>query len=113
MSAPIQLSRRDDFQIFRGSLAGESACLGADPLSQADETGIYVCFGPRSGGGRVLIETAPSVGYAGEWALLADIAWIASGRAHYVGLTGAYLALRVRIAEEIVGDDVAAYATGN
>jgi hypothetical protein len=56
-----------------------------------------------------VIETAHERRYAGQWALLERVGWKAPGRVHYVGVPGAYLALRVRVGEPILGGKVSVY----
>ena len=113
MPNPIFMSNREDHLVFEGSTAGQSACVGQERLTQVDELGLYVCYSASAIGGRVVVETAPAIGYAGAWAVLADVPWVAGGQAHYIALTGVLLALRVRIVEDILHGSISAYAIGN
>lgn len=73
---------------------------------------FYVVFSDGSTGGSVVIETAHRQGYEGDWAPRALVRWVKGHRAHYVGVTGLHLALRVRVVDPIQHGTVSVFGAG-
>jgi len=107
MANPIALSPNDNYLLREGaSKVGDQITIGPERLTQGKEFGLYVTFGPKAKAGTVIVETAHSVGHAGEWAQLQRIDFVSPGKEHYVAITGSLLALRLRVADAVIGDTV-------
>lgn len=105
-------------KLSRTLLAAQSAqhatgVLKAGELSQVTELAFYVVFGKSTAGGMVVIETAHDPVYTGRWARVMTIPWEEPDRVHHVAVTAEHLALRVRIAEQILGGDVTVLVVGS
>lgn len=100
---------------FGGPSAGSAGNVGAGiyQASQCTEYGIYVEFDGTAAAGTVLVETASDVTYAGTWAVLATVNWAAASKSHYVALTNAVRALRVRISSAVTSGTVTVTAVAN
>lgn len=72
---------------------------------------VYLVFSSGVSGGTVVVETAHSRTYGGTWEQVQQVTATASS-VKRVGLSGAYKAVRVRIANQITGGTVSAYAEG-
>lgn len=77
------------------------------------EFGIYIEFDHTSAAGTVLVETASDPAYAGTWAVLATVAWAAIDKSHFVALTNALAALRVRVSGTITSGTATVTIVGN
>lgn len=112
MPNPIALSANDDYSLLVGaSKVGDQVTLGPERLTQAKELAFYVVFGPSAKTGTVMVEAAHSVGHVGEWAPLHRIDFTSPGKVHYVAITGTHLAIRLRVADAIVGDTASFYGS--
>ena len=95
------------------SEVGTCYVLPEETALRLRELCVVVVFGPGTTGGGVVVESGPFAQYAGRWATLETVRWQGAHRAHWVGVSGAHLAVRIRIAERILGGAVDVYAGGN
>jgi hypothetical protein len=97
-----------------GVVGGTGTLGGAlSAIAQITEAGIHVEFSAGAAAGVVLVETASDPNYAGTWAILATVNWSAESKSHYVGLTGVYRCIRVRISSAVTGGTVTVWFVGN
>ncbi len=82
---------------------GASAILEVEQIGWVSELAIYVEFEPETIGGLVVIETAPFPLYSRRWSERASVLWSDPPRLEWVGLKGAHLAVRIRVASRILG----------
>ena len=108
---PIAMSQHPEGLILEGRDGG--VVLGPDRVGHLDAFGLYVVFGAGTVGGTVVLETAPQAEWKGLWHPLGSVTWLRESRAHYLGVRGAFTALRVRVAEPIAGGIVRVYATAH
>lgn len=112
------MSRRDD-RLLIDNLATQtaaqlaSATVGVSDMAQVAESAFYVEFGPGSGAGTVLLETASDPNYPGAWAQLASVAWAAASKSHYVAITGVMRSVRARISVNVTGGTVSCRMISN
>ena len=103
MSKPVLLAAENHVLLAYARKTGQQFVLATDRLAQAKEFGLYVVFGKDTLGGSIVIETAHDQGYDGAWHKLAQPKWTAADHGVYVGLKGPFLALRVRVTDDVVG----------
>ena len=103
------------FQVFRGQVMGPTTtqdvvALFPDDISgRFTEASVYIVFDADASAGSVVVESAHSATYAGTWATVATVNFVAASRVHVVSMTGVYLATRIRIATTIADGTVTAY----
>lgn len=111
------MSQRNRFfqqALTNASVLDTAGVLQRDAVPNIRELAVYVVFGPGTLAGAVQIEGAHDPSYTGTWAPIGSpVAWAAASRAHYVAITGAHIAVRVRVSTAIVGGTVNVYAVGN
>lgn len=108
------MSRRVDVPLLTAkTAANEAGYVNVSDAAQLTEVAFYVDFNHTAAAGQVLVETASDVDYAGTWAILATVNWSAIDKCHYVAVTGAFRALRVRIASAVTSGAVSVRMVGN
>lgn len=103
---------------FTEATAPLSALNDALTLTPADtapckEFGIYIEFNSSAAAGTVLVETASNASYAGTWAVLGTVNWAAGSKCHFVGITDAIAALRIRVSSAITSGSATVTVVGN
>ncbi len=108
------MSRRVDIPLIEAlTAANAKGTVNVSDMAQLTEVAFYIEFDHTSAAGQVLIETASETTYTGTWAILATVNWAAIDKCHYVAVTGAFRALRARIASAITSGTVNVRMVGN
>lgn len=81
--------------------------------SQVRELRFYATYGPGTSAGVVTIEGSPDAAFAGVWAALGTIPWVAASKVETLRVEGVHLHVRARISTAIVGGSVSVDAVGN
>lgn len=78
-----------------------------DPIDDLTENMyVYVIFSPGVTAGTVIVESADSSSFTGEWASLVVLPFVTANKQHVVQITGGLAAVRTRISVAIVGGTV-------
>jgi hypothetical protein len=70
---------------------------------------FHVLFSSGSSTGVIKVETAHDPAFTGTWAVIATVTWATANTAHYVSLTGAFRALRLRFTADVTGGTASAW----
>ena len=80
---------------------------------QALEYTFYFVFSAGAGAGVAVLETAHDPSYSGTWATIGTFTWAAADKVHYIALTQAVAALRIRFTSNVTGGTAACYYIGS
>jgi hypothetical protein len=83
------------------------------PSSQVREMRFYATYGAGTSAGVVTIEGAPDAAFAGVWASLGTIPWVAASKVESLRVEGVHASIRARISTAIVGGTVSVDVVGN
>lgn len=95
------------------SALNDALVLTAADLAPVTEAGIYIEFNSSAAAGTLLVETASNKDYAGTWAVLGTVNWAAGNKCHFVGVTDALAALRVRVSSAVTSGSATVTVIGN
>lgn len=70
---------------------------------------VYAVWGAGTNAGVITVESAHTTTYAGTWASLGTITWMAATKADLLALTGVHGAIRTRISTTVTGGTVSTY----
>lgn len=99
---------RDGQVLFKGAKEGASATLSADATANYAHRTFYVEWGEGVQAGEVTFESSRQE-FTGKWAREGVIICAQGHSAQRITLTGAYLAIRMRISKPVIGGTVEVY----
>lgn len=90
------------------SKVGEQIIVPAESGIDFDSTSFYVEWSEQAKSGEVTFESGRA-GFAGQWALEKIIGFDGPYRTKRVTFTGAFLAIRIRVTQPVLGGSVDVY----
>lgn len=92
------------------STAGSIAQIPDTLNGLYSEFTIYIDFSTGSAAGKITVETATDMSYAGTWAAIGNtIDWAAQTTQKYMSVTGVFKAIRLRISTTVTTGTVKGY----